>query len=67
MGKAFKRRSISKAKEKFDKHKSEGQILPRPGQKVQLTFVSTERMDRYENEAVHFFKELLKWITMKCL
>lgn len=49
-----------KLKEKFDKHKTEGHILPRPGQKVQLTFASTEWMDRYENEAVHFFKELFE-------
>lgn len=49
-----------KLKEKFDKHKSEGHILPRPGHKVQLTYASVERMEQYEDEAVHFFEELLE-------
>ncbi|MDQ0059985.1 hypothetical protein [Paenibacillus harenae] len=49
-----------KLKEKFNKYKSEGHLLPRPGRKIQLTYASVERMDQYENEAVHFFKEILE-------
>lgn len=49
-----------KLKEKFDKHKLEGNNLPRPGHRVQLNFSSSERMDQYENEAVHFFREIFE-------
>ncbi|MBD8497249.1 hypothetical protein [Paenibacillus arenosi] len=55
-----KEEAYLKLKEQFDKHKLEGNKLPRPGQKVQLTFASVDRMDQYEIEAVHFFKEVLE-------
>ncbi|WP_438449478.1 hypothetical protein [Gorillibacterium sp. sgz5001074] len=49
-----------KLKEQFDKHKSEGHILPRPGHRVQLSYASVKRMNQFENEAVRFFKEIFE-------
>ena len=45
--------------ESFKLYKENNDELPRPGTKVPFKFASTENIDKYENIAVDFFKEVL--------
>ena len=47
-------------KENFKTYKDNNNILPRPGRKVPLKFVSSEKIDTYEMMAVDFFEKILE-------
>jgi len=52
-------KALTALRESFKLYKENNDDLPRPGIKVPFKFVSTENIDKYENIAVDFFKEVL--------
>jgi hypothetical protein len=53
-------KALAKLKGKFKLYKENNDNLPRPGKKVPIEFASTNKLDIYENTAVHFFKNVLE-------
>ncbi|MGO4500094.1 hypothetical protein AB4114_29890 [Paenibacillus sp. 2RAB27] len=55
-----KKEAFLKLREKFEKYKSEGRELPRPGLKMKLTFASAEKIGSFDTAAVQFFKVIFE-------
>jgi len=52
-------KALTALKDSFKLYKGSNNELPRPGTKVPLKFASTSNIDKFENTAVDFFKNIL--------
>ena len=51
--------AIEELKKRFHLFRDNNPSLPRPGSKVSIKFVSTEKIDKYEDLAINFFQKIL--------